>query len=133
MKNELTVYENLNFWRKTMGDETNPSGMEPDEAAAQIGLSETLELPFGILSQGQRRRIALAKLFIAHRPVWLLDEPTAALDKASTHNFAGLMNEYLKKGGLVIAATHDPLGLDQAQILEMKPIQLSQTLNETYY
>lgn len=121
MKDELTVFENLVFWQKTFGGDKD-GVMSPDEAADQLGLAHTLELPFGILSQGQRRRIALAKLFVAHRPLWLLDEPTAALDKKSADLFAELTNQYLRNGGMVIAATHDPLAFQQAKTLEMTPV-----------
>ena len=56
--------------------------------------------------------MAMAKLLVAWRPVWLLDEPTAALDAAAETMFAGLVTAHLGKGGLVLAATHQPLGLD---------------------
>ena len=76
-------------------------------------------LPFGYLSTGQRRRAALAKLLVSHRPLWLLDEPTAGLDKASEGRFAGLMAKHLEDGGILVAATHLPLGLDGAKELRM--------------
>lgn len=133
MKDGLTVYENLKFWQNIM-DGPNYHGeqksMTPEAAAEHMRLAHTLELPYGILSQGQRRRIALAKLFIAYRPVWLLDEPTAALDKASAEHFAAHTNAYLQKGGIVIAATHDPLGLEQATTLQMEPAEMPSLFDE---
>ncbi|MDA4835283.1 heme ABC transporter ATP-binding protein CcmA, partial [Enterobacter hormaechei] len=65
------------------------------------------------------RRASIARLLISHRPVWLLDEPTAGLDKVSEDQFAGVMHAHLSSGGIVIAATHLPLGLDGAQELVM--------------
>ena len=67
-----------------------------DEALETVGLGGIGHLPFGYLSTGQRRRAAIAKLLVSHRPVWLLDEPTAGLDKASEARFAGLMTEHLR-------------------------------------
>lgn len=131
MKAELTVLENLNFWQRTMAQEDSVDDdliMSPEAAVELLGLSHTLDLPFGFLSQGQRRRIALAKLFVSHRPVWLLDEPTAALDKASSDNFANITNSYLEKGGIVIAATHVPLGFKEVKQLEMTPPPLNEDI-----
>ena len=73
------------------------------------------------LSAGQRRRVALARLLVCDRPLWLLDEPTAALDTASQAVLAGLMAAHRAGGGLVIAATHQPLGLAGAAELRIEP------------
>jgi heme exporter protein A len=120
MKREMTVEENLVFWKRFMGDFASGVGMEPEDAAAQLGLAELLHLPFGYLSAGQQRRMAMAKLLCAWRPVWLLDEPTAAVDVQSEALFAGLMRRHLARGGIIIAATHQELGLEGEQRLEMK-------------
>ncbi|TIY00197.1 MAG: ATP-binding cassette domain-containing protein, partial [Mesorhizobium sp.] len=71
------------------------------------------------LSTGQRRRAAIAKLLVSRRPLWLLDEPTAGLDTASEERFARLMTQHRGEGGIIIAATHLPLGLEGAQALVM--------------
>jgi heme exporter protein A len=63
--------------------------------------------------------VSIAKLLVSRRPVWLLDEPTAGLDKASEERFAGLMRDHLEGGGIVVAATHLPLGLERARELSM--------------
>ncbi|RUM20891.1 heme ABC exporter ATP-binding protein CcmA [Rhizobium phaseoli] len=119
MKNELTVAENLDFWR-TFLDETEASaGLSLEEAAEAVGLSGITHLPFGYLSAGQQRRFAFAKLLVAHRPVWILDEPTAALDASADRLFAGLIETHLAKGGILLAATHQPLGLKNMQELKM--------------
>lgn len=120
MKRELTVEENLAFWKSFMGDAPGGSGLDIDAGAGELGLAELLHLPFGYLSAGQQRRMAMAKLLVAWRPVWLLDEPTAALDRQSEALFARIMTGYLARGGIVVAATHQELGLAGANKLEMK-------------
>lgn len=120
MKRELSVDENLSFWKRFMGDFEGGSGIDPDEATEALGLLTIQHLPFGYLSAGQQRRMAMAKLLVAWRPVWLLDEPTAALDLQSEELFAGLMRAHRDKGGIIIAATHQPLGLEGARTLVMK-------------
>jgi len=120
MKREMTVEENLVFWKGFMGDFEGGRGLTPDQAAERLGLASLLHLPFGYLSAGQQRRMAMAKLLVAWRPVWLLDEPTAALDRQSDALFAGIMKEHLGRGGIIVAATHQELGLEDAKRLEMK-------------
>lgn len=111
MKRELTVGENLAFWKDNLGDSPGGSGTKPQEAIEAVGLAGLSHIPFGYLSAGQQRRIAMAKLLVAHRPVWILDEPTAALDTGAETMFAGLVNRHLEKGGIAVAATHQPLGI----------------------
>ncbi|TIQ35672.1 MAG: heme ABC exporter ATP-binding protein CcmA [Mesorhizobium sp.] len=116
MKTALTVEENLGFWRAFQGE----PGLDVDEALETVGLGGLGHLPFGYLSTGQRRRASIAKLLVSRRPLWLLDEPTAGLDKASEERFAGLMTEHCQEGGIIVAATHLPLGLEGAKALQMK-------------
>jgi heme exporter protein A len=120
MKREMTVEENLAFWKRFMSDFQGGEGLAPEEAADRLGLAAILHLPFGYLSAGQQRRMAMAKLLVAWRPVWLLDEPTAALDRQSDALFAEIMKGYLAEGGIIVAATHQELGLEEAKRLEMK-------------
>src|SRR5690606_15273644 len=115
MKTALTVEENLRFWREFCG----APHMEIEEALDMVGLPQVAGLPFGYLSTGQKRRIAIAKLLVSWRPVWLLDEPTAGLDAASERQFAALMRAHLDDGGIVVAATHIPLGLDGVKDLRL--------------
>lgn len=89
MKRELTVEENLTFWQRFLGDSPGGSGIGLVEAAEAVGLADIIHLPFGYLSAGQQRRMAMAKLIVAFRPIWLLDEPTAALDLSADRLFAG--------------------------------------------
>ncbi|MDG4885155.1 heme ABC exporter ATP-binding protein CcmA [Mesorhizobium sp. WSM4884] len=115
MKTALTVEENLGFWRAFQGE----PGLDVEEALETVGLGGISHLPFGYLSTGQRRRASIAKLLVSRRPIWLLDEPTAGLDKASEERFAGLMREHCQEGGIIVAATHLPLGLEGAKALRM--------------
>ena len=78
-------------------------------AADRLGLTRLLDLPVRVLSAGQRRRLALARLIAAPRPLWLLDEPLAPLDAASRTSFGEIMSGHLAGGGLILAAVHDPL------------------------
>jgi heme exporter protein A len=115
MKTALTVTENLAFWQAFFG---RPH-LSIIEALEMVGLETIAHLPFGYLSTGQRRRVAIAKLLVSHRPVWLLDEPTSGLDKHSELQFSELMRTHLLGGGMLVAATHLPLGLQGVQELRM--------------
>ncbi|PST17404.1 heme ABC exporter ATP-binding protein CcmA [Mesorhizobium plurifarium] len=119
MKRELTVEENLAFWQRFLDDSPGGSGIGLVEAAGAVGLADIIHLPFGYLSAGQQRRLAMAKLLVAYRPIWLLDEPTAALDVSADRLFAGLVAAHLDRGGIVVAATHQPLGFARSKSLEM--------------
>lgn len=78
-------------------------------AAERLGLTRLLALEVRVLSAGQRRRLALARLIASPRPLWLLDEPLAPLDAASRTLLGAIMAEHLVGGGLIVAAVHDPL------------------------
>jgi heme exporter protein A len=108
LKPSLSVAENLVFWARYLGT----GGMRPAEALETVGLATLAALPAGYLSAGQRRRLSVARLLAAHRPIWLLDEPTSALDAAAQARLADIMRRHLAGGGLILAATHGPLGLD---------------------
>lgn len=87
-------------------------------AIDQLSLSPLLDLEVRRLSAGQRRRLALARLIAAPRPLWLLDEPMAPLDTARRALLAGMMQDHLAGGGLILAAVHDPLPIS-ATVLEI--------------
>ena len=112
LKPALSVGENLGFWHDFLGGKA----LESSEGLKAVGLDHTAHLPAAYLSAGQRRRLSLARLVSVQRPVWLLDEPTAALDAAGQELLAGLMREHLGGGGLIIAATHGPLGLEAKEL-----------------
>lgn len=114
MKAALSLDENLEFWSSYLSPAPDPRARPIAEALAVVGLSFASRAPFGALSAGQKRRAALARLLVAFRPVWLLDEPLTALDKTSREKFAAVMRDHCAKGGLIVAATHEPLGLEEA-------------------
>ncbi|MBK5957085.1 heme ABC exporter ATP-binding protein CcmA [Rhodoplanes elegans] len=115
LKTSLSVTENLAFWIDFLGGDRG----RIDAALDAVALAEIADLPAGFLSAGQRRRLSIARLVAVDRPVWLLDEPTAALDVASQARLAGLMKAHLSGGGIVVAATHGPLGLDDTRELRL--------------
>jgi heme exporter protein A len=82
-------------------------------------LERLAELPAAYLSAGQRRRLSVARLVAVRRPIWLLDEPTSALDRDGQERLASLMREHLSGGGLIVAATHGPIGLERSQELRL--------------
>ncbi|MEL6436740.1 MAG: heme ABC exporter ATP-binding protein CcmA [Pseudomonadota bacterium] len=107
MKGALTVHENLAFFQKFGGE----PHLSVQDALEAVRLSHVIENRFGDLSTGQRRRVALARLLVNHRPIWLLDEPTSGLDAASEEMFARLVADHMAEGGIVIAATHLPIAV----------------------
>ncbi|MBO0758753.1 MAG: heme ABC exporter ATP-binding protein CcmA [Bradyrhizobiaceae bacterium] len=142
LKPSLSVAENLQFWARYLGEagvaeqsQITPSSSpgsgtaraERDEpkavvvALAAVGLDELADLPAGYLSAGQRRRLSIARLLAIKRPIWLLDEPTAALDTAAQARLAEHMRMHVSGGGLILAATHGPLGIDANHELGLAP------------
>jgi heme exporter protein A len=105
LKPQLTVMEQLSFFAHLYGKAADGALLE------QVGLARQADLPCRYLSAGQRRRLALARLLASARPLWLLDEPFAALDRSGQALVAQLMARHCGEGGIIIAATHDPLGL----------------------
>jgi heme exporter protein A len=109
IKPSLSVAENLRFWADFFG----PPATDLESPLAVVGLETLASLPAAYLSAGQRRRLSLARLIAAKRPIWLLDEPTSALDAAAQSRLSDMMRTHLAEGGLIMAATHSPIGLDQ--------------------
>ena len=122
LKPALSAAENLAFWRDFLGGETSTgsgslkASASLNESLAAVGLDHAADLPAAYLSAGQRRRLSLARLIAVRRPLWLLDEPTAALDAGGQGMFAGLMRDHLARGGIIVAATHGPLGVEAPQL-----------------
>lgn len=108
-KSPLTVRENLAL-QAALDLNTDLAGAAIsetiDESIARVGLSRQRSLPFGRLSAGQRRRVGLARLAMSRRPLWLLDEPTTALDTDGQQVFADLLETHLGAGGCAVVATH---------------------------
>ncbi len=127
VKPSLTGSENLAFWQSALTDD--PLGatagvparptVSSTQALDRFGLANLGDVPAGYLSAGQKRRLGLARLLVAYRPIWLLDEPSVSLDSASIATFAVIVAEHLASGGIVLAATHAPLGLTRARELAL--------------
>jgi heme exporter protein A len=105
LKTTRTAWEELRFQALWSGG----SEASARSAVDALSLQRLTVLEVRMLSAGQRRRVALARLIASPRPLWLLDEPLAPLDGAQRARFGELMAEHLKGGGLIIAAVHDPL------------------------
>ena len=118
VKTSLTIAENAVFWSGFLGGTSD----RIDAALAAFGLEALRDIPTGYLSAGQRRRAGLTRLLLAPRPIWLLDEPTSSLDQAGQEVLAGTVNAHLAGGGLVVAATHMPLGFDRAHELRLSRV-----------
>jgi len=102
-KRALTVLENLAFWARI-----HESDYNLNIALERVGIASLYEFQAGQLSAGQKRRLALARLLIQNQPVWLLDEPTAALDAKAAKMSEELIAAHLNDGGIAIIATHSP-------------------------
>ena len=115
LKPALSVGENLAFWAGFLGHKAADSSA----ALAAVGLDPLADLPAAYLSAGQRRRLSIARLLAVKRPIWLLDEPMSTLDAAAQGRLAGLMRTHLAEGGLILAATHGPLGITAPRELRL--------------
>lgn len=107
VKPRLTVIENLKFWQQMNGS----AGPDAQAVLTTVGLGGLDMLDAGVLSAGQTKRLALARLLISPRPIWLLDEPTAALDTSGDALVGRLLDEHLARGGMAVVATHMDLAL----------------------
>jgi heme exporter protein A len=115
LKSHLTVAENLSFWAGYLADK--PASVTPERLMATLdrfGLSELADIPASYLSAGQKRRLALARLTVVERPLWLLDEPTVSLDTNAVTQIVEAINEHVDKGGMAVVATHVPLPITGA-------------------
>lgn len=117
LKSALSAGQNLHYAAGLFGAAAGGAAA----ALERLGLSHLIDMPVAYLSAGQRRRVALARLLAAPRPLWLLDEPTTALDAAAQASLTGLMADHLAAGGLMVAATHGPLGLAGTATLRLEP------------
>jgi heme exporter protein A len=118
LKDALTAVENLGFWAAMLRGPM-PGALSVAAALKRVGLSHVADLPIHALSAGQKRRVALARCLAAARPLWLLDEPLSALDASAQTRLDEIMRDHLAGGGLIVAATHAPLGLEGAASIEL--------------
>jgi len=112
-KPQLTVTENLVFWASFLGGGDVADGLDA------FGLHEIADLPAQFLSAGQRRKLSLSRLKLVPRPIWLLDEPTASLDRLAQQRLTQLMTTHMESGGILLATTHMELGAKFAQRLAL--------------
>lgn len=109
LKDDLTALENLQA-------STCLAGYEADKTATlnaltAMGIARCANLPARVLSQGQKRRVALAKLWLSKTKLWILDEPFAALDKTSVHVLAERLGEHMANGGMVVITSHQDVDI----------------------
>ena len=119
LKGSFTLREMLRFWSELLsGDETERE-TRIEIAAESVTLAHALDLPSNVLSAGQRRRAGLARLLLSRRPVWLLDEPSAALDREGEALLGRLLSDHRAEGGIAIAATHQALPASPTATLDL--------------
>lgn len=111
----LSAFETLDFWRGINGAAASPVA----EALDRVGLAKQAKLDAAYLSAGQQRRLALARLLVTARPVWLLDEPSAALDAEGQKLLAELVDGHLAAGGIAVIASHDALALENLAVFTL--------------
>ncbi|MBL1242288.1 MAG: heme ABC exporter ATP-binding protein CcmA [OCS116 cluster bacterium] len=115
LKKSLTVLENLTFWTEYMGGDKD----RIDTALATVGLEPMPHILAARLSAGQKKRLMLARLLTISHPLWLLDEPSVSLDDDGQKLLTKLMQEHISAGGILIASTHLPLGIEFDQTLNL--------------
>lgn len=111
VKPVLTVAENLGFWARLHEPHAETAGRAVDAALQRFGLGHLAGMPGKMLSAGQKRRTNLARLLAAPSPLWLLDEPTTALDRASIKTLEAVLAEHRAAGGMVVLSTHADIDL----------------------
>ena len=117
IKGALSSRENARFW----ADFLEGTREEAEKAIERFSLAPIADLPAGLISAGQKRRLSLVRLFAAKRPIWLLDEPSVSLDAASMKTLEGAIKDHLAEGGIAVIASHTPLKLRSSQRLELGP------------
>jgi heme exporter protein A len=109
----LSVSENLQFWSDFLG------GGEVASSLSAFNMQSLADVPASLLSEGQRRRLALTRLVLIKRPLWLLDEPSVGLDQSATEQLRNVMQSHLAQGGMIIASTHVDLGIGPHKALHL--------------
>lgn len=127
MKPFLSVIDNLQFWSAFYGQNLR----SPHEALADISLSDLEHLPFHVLSTGQKRRVAIARLLLSYRPIWILDEPISGVDSYAQTLLSHIFQHHLNQGGMIIAATHNPLGITENHNIALEKFSPREIKNES--
>ena len=113
IKLDLTPKENLAF---ALTLHSGTPDVSIDEALDRVGLSGSQHLLCRVLSAGQRRRVAIARLYLSRAPLWVLDEPLGAIDAAGVEAIENVIETHLGQGGMTVFTTHQPLRLKQSAI-----------------
>lgn len=120
VKTSMTVLENVAFWRSFLAKDSIDRLPGRDGAALDaFGLLELSHIPAGYLSDGQKRRLGLARLLLTRRRIWLLDEPYASLDAASQGILDSVLDRHLRAGGIAVIATHQPIDVSSQRELQL--------------
>lgn len=117
IKPVLTVWENLRFWARLHDPEAGDAAAR--EALERFDMARLAEIPGKLLSAGQKRRLNLSRLLAAPAPVWLLDEPTVALDRASVKRLEAVIARHRAQGGMVVLSTHADIDLPDNREMHM--------------
>jgi heme exporter protein A len=125
VKPQLSTEDNLVFWARLQGLDGAEAHAQSVAALEAAGLLRQRRLPGRYLSAGQKRRLALARLLIAPADLWLLDEPTNALDTAAVAWLGGVLATHRARGGMVILASHVDVPLPDARRLDLPEGRLS--------
>jgi len=119
LKDELSALENLQTTAAMAGQVLHLQ--EAEQALAAQGMSNRMHLPLRVLSQGQKRRVALARLQVSKARLWLLDEPMVALDSAAQHTLIDLLRAHAAQGGMLLFTSHQALDVGNAmQVLRLQ-------------
>ncbi|WP_407671534.1 heme ABC exporter ATP-binding protein CcmA [Paramagnetospirillum kuznetsovii] len=130
VKPVLSVAENLGFWARLHDPHMGRAGRAVDNALDRFGLSHLAAIPGKMLSAGQKRRTNLARLLAAPSPLWLLDEPTTALDKASIKALEAVLAEHRATGGMVVLSTHAEIDLPGATLMQLDDFAVAERFDE---
>ena len=117
LKDDLLVHENLVTSAAMAGQSVNHR--EVDAALERAGIGQLSDLPARFLSQGQRRRVALARLHLTRATLWMLDEPFAALDDEASHGLRDLLATHLSMGGMLVYTTHQEMRLASGKLRQL--------------
>ncbi|KPJ89106.1 MAG: heme ABC transporter ATP-binding protein [Gammaproteobacteria bacterium SG8_11] len=118
IKDDLTALENLSISAVLDGDEADENQI--GRALDQIGLRGYKDLPTRVLSQGQKRRVALTRLLLTRSPLWILDEPFTALDTGAVDLLQGIIRDHTARGGMIIITTHQEVELTTGQVRQLE-------------
>ncbi len=129
LKPALTLRENLDFWSSVLG----AAGGSVSQALATLRIEHCADVPAVRCSAGERRRAALARVFLTGRPIWLLDEPGATLDPAGRSILRRLLSDHVRAGGYALVATHDALPPEPSRVIDLSAFALANVGGEEWF